>query len=220
MSADRTRDLSKEERSARIKKAAIEVFAEQGYHKAKVSTIVARVGVAQGTFYLYYKGKQELFGELLEDFLQLIRASVADWEVGHLDTLGQMRASLIDLGERVMRVLLDNRSLARIFFKEALAVQPEFTQQISRFYEDLGDMMTGINRLNHARGLLRPQDYRVVAYCTLGMVERNIQQFIVNAQVEPDEARMREVVREIVDLFLYGAGAWPSGVTGEATAPA
>jgi hypothetical protein len=59
-----------------------------------------------------------------------------------------------------------------------------------------------------------------VAYCTLGMVERNIQQFIVNAQVEPDEARMRQVVREIVDLFLYGAGAWPSEVTGEATAPA
>ena len=81
---ERSNQELKADRAAAIKKAATEVFAEQGYHIAKVSTIVRQVGVAQGTFYLYFKSKQELFGELLQDFLALMHEPIADWDVGRL----------------------------------------------------------------------------------------------------------------------------------------
>ncbi len=43
----KTRQERRDERRDALKEAAIEVFSDQGYHGAKVSDIVKRVGVAQ-----------------------------------------------------------------------------------------------------------------------------------------------------------------------------
>jgi AcrR family transcriptional regulator len=202
---EQLRREARADRAARIKEAAVEVFAEHGYHRARVSMIVGRVGVAQGTFYLYYKGKREIFSEILGDFLGLIREAVASWDVGRLETVEDLRTGLLDLGGILVKVLVDNRKLTQIFFQEALAFNPEFSEQINDFYETLGDLMTGINRINHQRGLLREQDFRVLAMCTMGMVERNIVQYIVQAEEPPSLETMKHVVRQIIDLFIYGA---------------
>jgi AcrR family transcriptional regulator len=42
------------------------VFAKKGYDEATVAEIVARAGVAQGTFYLYFPGKEALAGAFAE----------------------------------------------------------------------------------------------------------------------------------------------------------
>src|SRR2546423_8984150 len=51
----------------RILRAAVDVFAEFGYFNAKVSQIAKSAGVADGTIYLYFDGKEDLlttiFGE-------------------------------------------------------------------------------------------------------------------------------------------------------------
>ncbi|NJE13628.1 TetR/AcrR family transcriptional regulator [Thermococcus sp. LS2] len=44
----------------KILKAARELFAEKGYDKTTVDEIVERAGVAKGTFYNYFKSKEEL----------------------------------------------------------------------------------------------------------------------------------------------------------------
>lgn len=57
--------------------AACHVFREKSYEKAKVSDIVTRANVAQGTFYLYFKSKNDclnmLITELIQGFLDDIR---------------------------------------------------------------------------------------------------------------------------------------------------
>src|SRR5215213_6623482 len=51
------RGTSKRER---ILRAAVDVFAEFGYFNAKVSQIAKSAGVADGTIYLYFDGKEDL----------------------------------------------------------------------------------------------------------------------------------------------------------------
>ncbi len=210
MTQARSRTTAKADRAASIKQSAIEVFAEHGYHNAKVSMIVRRVGVAQGTFYLYYKSKREIFDEILDDFLTMVTGSVDQWNIGDVDTVDNFRASLIDLGDILLQVLVKNQMLTQIFFNEGLAVHPEFAERIRNFYEELEDVMTGINRLNAQRNLIRKADYRVLALCTLGMVERCIQVFIVNPEEPPSVEELRHIVREIVDFFIDGAAPQPA----------
>ena len=45
----------------RLLEAAERVFSELGYHEASIVKITEAAGVAQGTFYLYFAGKQEIF---------------------------------------------------------------------------------------------------------------------------------------------------------------
>src|SRR5438309_10589365 len=47
--------------------AAREVFSELGYETATVRDIIRRTGLAAGTFYNYYRSKEEVFAALADD---------------------------------------------------------------------------------------------------------------------------------------------------------
>lgn len=56
-----------EERRKDILQAALTLFREKGYEKTVISDIVKSAGIAQGTFYIYYKSKEDIFLAVLED---------------------------------------------------------------------------------------------------------------------------------------------------------
>lgn len=198
----RSRSEKKADRREAIKIAAIEVFSERGYHATKISEIVRRVGVAQGTFYLYYESKDQIFGELLNDFLTMVVQTVADWEPAELDSREVFRKELTRVGVLLTEVVQENEGLATIFFKEALAVAPEFDLIIHEFYDTLGEMLTNFNRILCERGLIKPLNFKVLAYMTIGMVERIIMEHIVNKTLS--DVPPYEIVDHLVMHFLAG----------------
>jgi AcrR family transcriptional regulator len=54
------------DRRSQLLTAARTVFAKKGYDDSTVAEIVGRAGVAQGTFYLYFPGKESLAGAFAE----------------------------------------------------------------------------------------------------------------------------------------------------------
>jgi AcrR family transcriptional regulator len=54
------------DRRGQLLSAARHVFSKKGYDEATVAEIVTRAGVAQGTFYLYFPGKEALAGAFAE----------------------------------------------------------------------------------------------------------------------------------------------------------
>src|SRR3954453_23974140 len=54
------------DRRTQLLSAARSVFSKKGYEKGTVAEIVGRAGVAQGTFYLYFPGKESLAGAFAE----------------------------------------------------------------------------------------------------------------------------------------------------------
>ncbi len=97
------RGTSKRER---ILRAAIDVFAEHGYFNAKVAQIAKSAGVADGTIYLYFDGKEDLlitiFREHTRNYLHSLEQGLANVNRAeerlriavrhHLETLGRDRA--------------------------------------------------------------------------------------------------------------------------------
>src|SRR5438105_4754426 len=65
----------------RILRAATDVFARNGYFNAKVSEIAKAAGVADGTIYLYFDGKEDLlvtiFREHTRNYLQSLEREMA-----------------------------------------------------------------------------------------------------------------------------------------------
>lgn len=55
-----------QERKDEILNAAMELFASKGYEQTSVSDIVKKIGVAQGTFYYYFKSKEEVINAACE----------------------------------------------------------------------------------------------------------------------------------------------------------
>lgn len=66
-----------EEKQKNILNASAEVFAEKGYYQASIQNITQKAGVSTGTFYIYYKNKEEVllaiyhrFSECLNDMIE------------------------------------------------------------------------------------------------------------------------------------------------------
>jgi AcrR family transcriptional regulator len=69
----------KAERTRRkILDAAELVFAAVGYHDASIVKITEKAGVAQGTFYLYFSSKQQVFDEVVADLNQRVRHAMSE----------------------------------------------------------------------------------------------------------------------------------------------
>ncbi len=56
----------KEAKRERILDAAVVEIAGRGYYRATVSDIAGRAGVADGTIYLYFKGKEDILVSIFE----------------------------------------------------------------------------------------------------------------------------------------------------------
>src|SRR3989440_3448182 len=68
------KEKQRQEREALILQVAEEVLMEKGYHETSMDEIAARVGIAKGTIYSHFPGKEELvlaiFKRDLQTFLQ------------------------------------------------------------------------------------------------------------------------------------------------------
>jgi AcrR family transcriptional regulator len=67
------RELTKALNRDAILKAARAVFSELGYEAASVRDIIRRTGLASGTFYNYYRSKEEVAKALAADVVQRLR---------------------------------------------------------------------------------------------------------------------------------------------------
>jgi AcrR family transcriptional regulator len=81
------REQTKVQNRQAILDAAREVFGELGYETATVRDIIRRTGLAAGTFYNYYRSKEEVFAALSDDgarrfgpILKAVRAQSPDFE--------------------------------------------------------------------------------------------------------------------------------------------
>ena len=81
--AARTRRTETEAvRRAQLLTAARDVFREKGYDGARVSEIVQRAGVAQGTFYLYSPSKPDAAVALRDGLMQQLGVIPTPEETG------------------------------------------------------------------------------------------------------------------------------------------
>jgi TetR/AcrR family fatty acid metabolism transcriptional regulator len=72
---------SREQRRRAILDSAVRVFAEHGFFAARIRDIAAGAGVAEGTIYLYFEGKDDLlltaFREKVNEFVASVREVTA-----------------------------------------------------------------------------------------------------------------------------------------------
>jgi len=61
----------------KLMEAAEKDFGEKGFHAASVSSITHRAGVGQGTFYLYFRTKEEIFASLVKEIGHELRRRMA-----------------------------------------------------------------------------------------------------------------------------------------------
>jgi len=189
--------LERQARRANVLRHAKRIFARKGYHRANITDIITRAGIARGTFYLYFRNKRELFEELLAQALgelneRIRRIQMAPGEPSPLD---QLRANL----HRVVEFVLAERDLTAIMLNHAMGLDRVLDARIGEFYDEIANKIQRSLDLGMQMHLVRECDTRTAAYCILGVVKEIV------GQVSRDRRHDSEaLVEEMLAFGLQG----------------
>lgn len=79
--------------AARVREAALDLFARQGYHGTAVSEIAAAVGIRTPSLYNHMESKQQLLAEIIAETMQAVWADYEAAVARHDDVTAQLRAA-------------------------------------------------------------------------------------------------------------------------------
>lgn len=119
MTATEPRTVRGERTRAKLLEAAEHVFSEAGYADASVVRITERAGVAQGTFYLYFGSKLQIFEELVADLNHRVRQAMSEASSAESTRLDAERAGF----RAFFRFTAEHPALYRVV-REAEFVSP------------------------------------------------------------------------------------------------
>lgn len=192
-------------RKQAIVEAATECFSKRGYHDTSISDIIERAGIARGTFYLYFKSKQDVFRFILDGFIKHIGDQIKTIKLGgKVSPADQMRANV----ERLVDAILANSAPAKIVLNEAVGLNPEIDDKLRSFYGKLIGMIEKSLARGIALKLVRPIDPRLSATIIIGAFkEVMIQKTVFKNQ----RFSRRAIVDGLLDVLVGGLGGSPIG---------
>ena len=191
-----------DERRRQLLEAATRVFASKGYRSASISDIIAEAGVARGTFYLYFKSKEQVFLAIVKAFYDHVRGALADAApTPELPDAGGPQAFLHASFRQWLGFFAANRTLTAVMLKEASAIDPRFNKGLA----DLRHLAVShfSARIQHLQslGFVRPSvSPAFVAHLQLGVFEELLNAFVIQ---DPD-ADLDALARQLADFEWNG----------------
>ena len=178
----------------RLLDAAERVFAELGYHDASIVKITEAAGVGQGTFYLYFASKKDVFDELVRDLNRRVRHAMKE---SSSQGSTRIEAELLGFGA-YFRFTAEHPALYRII-RQAEFVSPEM---LHYHYEKLAEGYVEGLRESIARGEVGDIDPEVAAWALMAAGELLGMRFILWGDGEVPshvEAELARIIRSVLE---------------------
>ena len=123
------REAAKKRRSRdkrdRILKAAVKVFARNGFHATRVSEVAKAAGVADGTIYLYFKSKEELLVSLFEDRVSKLLAFMQE-SLPKLPSAPERLRAVIDMQLGLLEGERELAEVITVILRQSTRLMKEF----------------------------------------------------------------------------------------------
>jgi len=180
-----------------ILRAAIGVFAHNGYFNSKVADIAKEAGVADGTVYLYFKSKEEILHSIFD---RSVEEAIAEARK-QLNLISDPKEKLRRIALLHLERLGSDRDLAVVFQVE-LRGSTKFMEEFSKagFAEYLALIRTTIEEGQQA-GIFRPElNAKVVSKILFGALDEMATNWILSKR----RYKLPPMADQVLDIFLNG----------------
>lgn len=182
--------------------SAIRIFQQKGFQMTRVSDIVADAGVAQGTFYNYFKSKEEIFREICNEFIVQVQQKFIE-RTEHMfdgDTSDEVVQNVHQVVRDLFQIYHENLDVAELLFREGIGNGGIFKEiyegMLALFLELIEEQVEkAINR-----GFIHIEDAQFGSVFLFGLFERSLLYFML-IQKTTD---LEKLERVMVDFVLKG----------------
>jgi AcrR family transcriptional regulator len=149
------------ETRAAILRAAEAVMGARGYAAASITDITRAAGIAQGTFYIYFDGKEQVFCDLVAEMGRFTRRTLSEAVAGARDRLEAER-----LGLRAFLEIAATRPALYNIVEEARFVAPaSYDAYFTSFAQSYARNLEAAAR----EGTIRPGNAEIRAWALMGL---------------------------------------------------
>jgi len=187
----------------RILQAALQVFAEKGYHRAVVDDIVRASQTSKGAVYHHFPNKEALFLALVDEFSARLAEAIATAIEGSHGALEKVQAAL----GAGLQTFARHRELARILLLESVSLGPAYAAKRAEVHGRFAALIQAHLDQAVAEGSIPPVDTRVATLAWLGAVNEVVIQWLHSD--EPD--LLTRAVPALTLMLLRSIGAKAAG---------
>ena len=183
-----------------ILRAAITVFAHNGYFNSKVADIAKEAGVADGTVYLYFKSKEEILHSIFDRSMEEAIAAGKK----KMKRISDPREKLRTIAHMHLERLGADRDLAVVFQVE-LRGSTKFMEEFSAagFAEYLRLIRSTFEEGQRA-GVFRAEvNAKVVSKILFGALDEMATNWILSKR----RYKLAPMADQVLDIFLNGVAA-------------
>ncbi len=198
-----------ETRRAQILDAAIECFADKGYHGTSIDDIASRSNLSKGAIYHHFESKREILLAMFEEWSAdlLARWRSIGKKSDPLKALGQSAQEALDLVEDVVPL-----SRAGLELCSQAVRDDDLRRRIAAVYADSRRYLTGLIEEARQQGLVGNVKAQPLATALIAMFEGL---FLLKA-IDPEAIDVEAAWREGTSVLLRGL---TSSITAEVPQP-
>lgn len=175
-----------------ILRAAEEVIGTRGFTAASITDITRAAGIAQGTFYIYFDGKEQVFRELVAEMGRYTRRRLSEAVAGAPDRLAAER-----LGLREFLEIAATRPMLYNIVEEARFVDPP---SYDAYFTGFAQAYARNLAAAAGEGTIRPGNAEIRAWALMGLAVTLGERY---GQRNP-RADRDQVVAEVFDMLERG----------------
>jgi TetR/AcrR family fatty acid metabolism transcriptional regulator len=185
------------DKRAAILRAAIAVFAHNGYFNSKVADIAREAGVADGTVYLYFKSKEEILHSIFDHSVDSALAEAKK----KIESISDPREKLRQIALLHLERLSADRDLAVVFQVE-LRGSTKFMEEFSAagFAEYLALIRSTFEEGQDAGLFRRELNAKVMSKILFGALDEMATNWILSKR----RYKLAPMADQVLDIFLNG----------------
>lgn len=182
---------------SRILDAALDVFANKGYHDARLDEIIAESHTSKGAIYFHFPNKERLFLALVDQFADLLERRVT--EAIHQEEAGMARVRV------ALETCLDTfgryRRPAKLLLVQAVGLGAAFENKRNEINDRFARLIETQLQEAIAVGDIASVDTEVVAYAWMGAMYGVIIRWVYTGEPEPPR-----ILRTLLPVLLRSVG--------------
>ncbi|MHA1292272.1 MAG: TetR/AcrR family transcriptional regulator [Promethearchaeota archaeon] len=177
--------------------AAVSVFQEKGFNKTRVKDITNRAGTSVGNFYRYFKSKENIFEQLIEEFYTLIinklRSLRQKYEVPPIPALKNL---YLECGN----LFRENKRIFLIFMEQMGGISKEYLKKKNEYLDSMvEESKMVINNLLKI-GFIRKQNPEITARIWIDIFLGAFHAWIRSES----DLKLEDLVDEIIEFLVRG----------------
>jgi AcrR family transcriptional regulator len=183
----------------RLLESAKRLFSQRGYYATSVEDIVEIAGFSKGTFYFYFKSKEELFKSLVEE----MHLNIVKRLEGFLERELPLEDALIEHAKVFLEDIYQNRHIAQIFLFQLVGTTEEFRELYYTKVAHLREMLTKMVNKAIQRGEITYKNPENIVNLYSGFLRMLVLEYVFREK-EPDLERVKSLAQEGVKVLFRG----------------